>query len=295
MFIVLVALPYVTVAADTCTVGSGQINIACVGDSITYGAHSSGGNTTYPGQLQIMLDVKYPNKYCVTNLGRSGCTMQNPPHGDAPYTHTPQYQQLITNPKLWDIVVIMMGTNDAKDACGVPAGYCNAKSNTSCCNWPHAGQTNWTQDCSDMNCPFVSDYNHFITTVKGFEKNPKIFVAIPPPLIDGGSPAEPSKPYGMNQTIINDFLPVIIPKISAANQLSGPAIDVFSAMGGTSNLECGYGSKMTDAFLCDHKCVNSTRDPTCSLQCDKQSCDPCHPNDSGYTVLAKTIMEGINL
>ncbi len=39
---------------------AGKVNVACVGDSITFGAHSSGGNTTYPGQLQIMLDTKYP-------------------------------------------------------------------------------------------------------------------------------------------------------------------------------------------------------------------------------------------
>ena len=40
-----------------------KINIACVGDSITFGAHSSGGQN-YPAQLQTMLDAKYPNKYC---------------------------------------------------------------------------------------------------------------------------------------------------------------------------------------------------------------------------------------
>ena len=39
---------------------AGKVNVACVGDSITFGAHSRGGNTTYPGQLQIMLDAKYP-------------------------------------------------------------------------------------------------------------------------------------------------------------------------------------------------------------------------------------------
>jgi hypothetical protein len=38
-----------------------KINIACVGDSITFGAHSSGGQN-YPAQLQGMLDKKYPGK-----------------------------------------------------------------------------------------------------------------------------------------------------------------------------------------------------------------------------------------
>ena len=43
-----------------------QIAIGCVGDSITAGVHSSGGNHTYPGQLQILLDAQYPGKYKVT-------------------------------------------------------------------------------------------------------------------------------------------------------------------------------------------------------------------------------------
>ena len=43
--------------------------------SITAGVHSSGGNHTYPGQLQIMLDIQYPGKYKVTNLGACGSTM----------------------------------------------------------------------------------------------------------------------------------------------------------------------------------------------------------------------------
>jgi hypothetical protein len=32
------------------------IKIGTIGDSITAGVHSTGGNHTYPGQLQIMLD-----------------------------------------------------------------------------------------------------------------------------------------------------------------------------------------------------------------------------------------------
>ena len=35
----------------------------------------------------------------------------------------------------------------------------------------------------------------------------------------GGSPAIPSKPYGMNQTVINDLFPALLPKINAANQM----------------------------------------------------------------------------
>ena len=47
-----------------------QIAIGTIGDSITAGVHSTGGNHTYPGQLQIMLG----DKYKVTNLGACGST-----------------------------------------------------------------------------------------------------------------------------------------------------------------------------------------------------------------------------
>jgi hypothetical protein len=78
-------------------------------------------------------------KYCVTNLGKSGATLQKAPKADAPYWKTNQFQTLIKNK--WDIVVVMLGTNDAKDACGHPASFCR---NTTCCNWPHPGKAMYT-------------------------------------------------------------------------------------------------------------------------------------------------------
>jgi hypothetical protein len=114
------------------------INIAAVGDSITQGAHSSGGNTTYPGQvgccprvlriittipqLQILLDAKYPKTYCVTNLGEGGATMQEAPFGDSPYWKRGSFGTLTGF--AWDMVVIMLGTNDAKVMRRGGAGHC---------------------------------------------------------------------------------------------------------------------------------------------------------------------------
>ena len=103
----------------------------------------------------------------------------------------------------------------------------------------------------------------------------------------------------MNQTVINDILPVVISRINLANKLPHPAIDVFGAMGGSSGLKCGYGSKEDTPNLCGHKCTapkdERSNSSGCSLQCDAQSCDPCHPNDQGYTVMAATIMAGMGL
>ena len=156
-----------------------KINIACVGDSITFGAHSSGGNHTYPGQLQTMLDAKYPGKYCTVKLGTCGATMQRPPYGDAPYWKTREFAEWTdpANAKLWDKIVIMLGTNDAKDACPAEhcpaaagcgnASFCESDRPGSCCNWPHAGQTNWTQDCGEaLDCPFAQTYAEMIALAR---------------------------------------------------------------------------------------------------------------------------------
>ena len=85
----------------------GQIRVACVGDSITYGhGIKNWKKNNYPAVLQKELG----NTYHVNNYGVSGYTVQD--DGDKPYTSLKQYQQSLDyNP---DIVVFMMGTNDSK-------------------------------------------------------------------------------------------------------------------------------------------------------------------------------------
>ena len=50
-------------------------------------------------------------KFQVTNLGACGSTMLK--GGDSPYWKRPQYASLTNN--TWDVITIMLGTNDAKD------------------------------------------------------------------------------------------------------------------------------------------------------------------------------------
>lgn len=85
----------------------GQIRVACVGDSITYGhGISNWKKNNYPAVLQRTLG----DEYHVNNYGVSGYTVQE--EGDRPYTTLEQYSlSLEYNP---DIVVFMMGTNDSK-------------------------------------------------------------------------------------------------------------------------------------------------------------------------------------
>eukprot|EP01065_Artemidia_motanka_P050257 TRINITY_DN8553_c0_g1_i1.p2 TRINITY_DN8553_c0_g1~~TRINITY_DN8553_c0_g1_i1.p2 ORF type:complete len:286 (+),score=92.71 TRINITY_DN8553_c0_g1_i1:62-919(+) len=214
---------------------AGQIAVACVGDSITAGVHSSGGVHTYPGQLQEMLDAKYPGKYVVTNYGACGSTMQK--GADSPYWERPQYPAVMKSNA--DIVIIMLGTNDAKDL-------------------SDHGPPNWENDNKTGQKFFVADYDTMISEFKQFKSDPDIYVAVPPPLYKPGV-------YGMNQTVINDVFPGLMPRINAHNKLPYKAIDVFNALGGKA------------------------------LSHPEWSSDGCHPNDAGYTQLAKAVLAGLHL
>ena len=86
---------------------AGQIKVACIGDSITYGHGISGWKeNSYPAVLQQLLG----DKYHVANFGSSGACVN--PEGDQPYVDREVYQAALEYDA--DIIVFMMGTNDAK-------------------------------------------------------------------------------------------------------------------------------------------------------------------------------------
>ena len=120
------------------------------------------------------------------------------------------------------------------------------------------GPANWENDGHTGRVPFTNDYHSMIDLFKQFSSKPVIYTAIPPPLYKDSV-------YGMNQTVINDVFPTLIPSINAHNALPHPAIDVFGALGGAK------------------------------LQHPEWSADGCHPNDVGYTHLAAAVMAGIGL
>lgn len=85
----------------------GQVKVACIGDSITYGhGVENWEENNYPAQLQELLGEDYH----VANLGSSGACVN--PDGDQPYVERPVYQESIDYDA--DILVLMLGTNDAK-------------------------------------------------------------------------------------------------------------------------------------------------------------------------------------
>ena len=107
-------------------------------------------------------------------------------------------------------------------------------------------------------------------------KAPKLAVMTPPPLWKDGA-------YAMNQSVLNDVMPLLVPKIAAAAALPAP-IDVYSTLGGTPDWRKTYPVGCTPA--------NKSQPAACALFCATgESCDACHPNDDGYLVLAQTVFD----
>lgn len=89
------------------TAEEGDVRIACIGDSITYG---HGVKNWYKNNYPAQLDRLLGDGYCVNNYGHSGATLQ--PDGDQPYViYSESPKSLEFDP---DIVILMIGSNDSK-------------------------------------------------------------------------------------------------------------------------------------------------------------------------------------
>ncbi len=83
------------------------IRVACVGDSITFGAGIENRDiNSYPAQLSRYLDKKWD----VRNFGVGGTTLLK--QGDRPYWNQDAYRQSLAF--VPDVVIIKLGTNDSK-------------------------------------------------------------------------------------------------------------------------------------------------------------------------------------
>merc|ERR1711974_81069 len=112
-----------------------------------------------------------------------GATMQK--DGDFPYWNKSQYKLLTEG--TWDIVVIMLGTNDADDRPFGPRFHNN---------W-HNGRNEGCEKEDLSNCVFAADYRSFIDIVKKLgttPTGPKVYIAVPPPVMKQGVYGTP----GMN-------------------------------------------------------------------------------------------------
>lgn len=121
---------------------SKAIRVACLGNSITYGAGIKNRvRDSYPVQLNNLLG----DGYCVKNFGVSARTMLN--KGDHPYMKEPRFREALQfNPQ---VVIVKLGTNDTKPQ-----------------NW---------QNKAD----FTKDMQALIDTLNRLPSKPKIYLCSP--------------------------------------------------------------------------------------------------------------------
>jgi len=154
LFVLLLLAPP-ALAQDDATQDARPIRVACVGDSITYGAGlPERERWCYPALLQDMLG----DGYDVRNYGVNGATLLTA--GDKPFVEQQAYRDAQAFEP--DVVVIMLGTNDSKTQ-----------------NWRHRES-------------FGDDYFELIESFNALPEMPRVIVVSPPPAwtegdqIDGG-------------------------------------------------------------------------------------------------------------
>jgi lysophospholipase L1-like esterase len=230
--------------------------VACVGDSITAGYLSSCG-LDYPHQLQGILG----SGYSVTNYGVGGQTMFKPSHQvgrDSSYWSREQYQQALNSSA--NIVVLMLGTNDAKAD-----------------RWQRWGST------------FPLDYRDMVASFQAMKSKPIIYLLVPPPLYVNGC-------YGMNATVTNTIFPGNGPAgiRTIAARMKIPAeqiVDIYSLFQGHCPVVGGTPGH-PPTCTAPHVVPNGT----CGTKCDwvgSGGTDGCHPDDVGYGMLAHSVFAAI--
>lgn len=128
------------------------VDIACVGDSITYGTASSDPATfSYPSQLQKLLDSRFGNKFNVTNYGHAGAYIAGFDRSNAStlqYINTDEYMKLRKDKP--EVVILMLGINDI--------GYANSAENVA---------------------TIQKEYSRLISEIKNLKSNPLVFICTP--------------------------------------------------------------------------------------------------------------------
>lgn len=125
-----------------------RIKVACVGNSITFGAALPDRKTqSYPVQLQKLLG----DGYAVENFGKSGTTLLS--QGHRPYIGQEEYRKALAF--AGDIVIIHLGINDTDPR-----------------NWPHYRDS------------FLNDYLNLIKAFRTSNPNCRILIARLTPISD---------------------------------------------------------------------------------------------------------------
>lgn len=125
--------------------GDPDIRIACVGDSITFGATiTDREKMCYPAQLAGLLGARFT----VRNMGHNGATTNR--NGDLPYIGTSEFQSLAEFKP--EVIILMLGTNDTKPQ-----------------NWKGREA-------------FEQEYRSLVAALRALKPRPKIWACFPPPV-----------------------------------------------------------------------------------------------------------------
>lgn len=152
--------------SDEATPQEGQIKVACIGDSITFGHGVTNWKTeNYPAVLQSLLG----DEYFVGNYGFIGACVN--PNGDKPYTSQTVYQKSLDLDA--DIIVFMLGTNDSKEE-------------------------NWTD--ADT---FVKEYKALLDTYFADGRQPKVYMGL---CAESYDIENPEMDYGIQPAIVDQIV-----------------------------------------------------------------------------------------
>ena len=184
------------------TAKEGQVRVACVGDSVTYGfgiPHFA--SKSYPAALQKLLG----KGYCVNNYGyngRTACLL-----GDRPY----RTETLCTQSREFapDIVVILLGANDSKDF-----------------NWE-------TEVGGERAYPtiFGEDLKELVSVYRNLPSKPQVYLATPLPAYADGSG---NVRYSIQPDVIRDEIVPLVRKIAA--DTGAGLIDLYPVFEGRTEL-----------------------------------------------------------
>ena len=155
---------------------SDAIRIACVGDSITAGSG-------YPYRLRELLG----EDYCVGNFGVDGATASKT--SVIPYMAQAQFRQALAFEP--DIIIIMLGTNDANP------------------------------EINDEDPCFEEDYKMLIAAFEQVKGDQQIYIVKSPPILSTNS--------AYNNTYLVSTVFPHIDKV--ADELDLPTIDMYNALG----------------------------------------------------------------
>ncbi len=152
-----------------------KIRVACIGDSLTQ-------LTQYPDYLQVMLGAGYK----VSRFSTTGATVLH--STNKPYLN----QTALGNATAFlpDVVVIMLGTNDAR--INIYSGIDN----------------------------FVSDYKKIVSAFQNLTSTPKIWLVKPPPIFENNLSLS-------NDNLVEGVIPRIA---EVAQELGLPMIDVYTTL-----------------------------------------------------------------